>query len=116
VVAARKFGAAEMVDPRPYTVQSISATYKKYPGIGQLLPAMGYGDKQVKDLETTINRTVCDLVVIATPIDLMKIIKINKPSVRVYYSLQEIGSPNLETVLSGRFGQARRSKKKGSKR
>ena len=117
VVAARKFGAAEMVDPRPYTVQSITATFKKYPSIGTLLPAMGYGDKQVKDLETTINRTACDLVIIATPIDLNKIIKINKPSVRVYYSLQEVGSPNLETVLSARFRKTKHAgKKKGSKR
>jgi len=116
VVAAHKFGAAQMVDPRPYTVQSITATFKKYPGIGTLLPAMGYGDKQVKDLETTINRTVCDLVIIATPIDLNRIIKINKPSVRVSYSLQELGSPNLDTVLTARFGKAKRSKKRSSKR
>ena len=99
VVAADKFGAAELVDPRPYTVKSITATYKKYPDIGILLPAMGYGDQQVKDLETTINKTKCDLVIIATPIDLGKLIKINKPSVRVFYDLQEIGSPNLTTVL-----------------
>ena len=115
-LAARKFGAAEMVDPRPYTVQSITATYNKYPSIGTLLPAMGYGDKQVKDLETTINRTVCDLVIIATPIDLKRIIKIDKPSVRVSYSLQEVGLPNLETVLTARFGNAKRSKKRSSKR
>ena len=105
-----------MVDPRPYTVQSITATYNKYPSIGTLLPAMGYGDKQVKDLETTINRTVCDLVIIATPIDLKRIIKIDKPSVRVSYSLQEVGLPNLETVLTARFGNAKRSKKRSSKR
>ncbi len=116
VVAAQKFGAAELVDPRPYTVQSITATFKKYPGIGTLLPAMGYGDKQVKDLETTINRTVCDLVIIATPIDLNRIIKINKPSVRISYSLQEVGLPNLETVLTARFGKAKRSKKRSSRR
>ncbi|HPA27667.1 MAG TPA: cyclic 2,3-diphosphoglycerate synthase [Acidobacteriota bacterium] len=99
VMAARKYGAAELVDPRPYAVASIQETYRKYPDIGILLPAMGYGDKQVKDLETTINKTKCDLVVIATPIDLSRIIKINKPTVRVEYSLSEIGRPNLEDVL-----------------
>ncbi|MEW6051449.1 MAG: cyclic 2,3-diphosphoglycerate synthase [Candidatus Zixiibacteriota bacterium] len=104
VVAAHKFGAAELVDPRPYTVQSITETYKKYPNIGTLLPAMGYGDAQVRDLETTINRTKCDLVMIATPIDLSRLVKFNKPTVRVFYSLQEIGSPNLTTVLSEKFG------------
>lgn len=99
VVAADKFGAAELVDPRPYTVKSITATFNKYPDIGLLLPAMGYGKQQVKDLETTINKTKCDLVIIATPINLGKLIKINKPSVRVFYDLQEIGQPNLATVL-----------------
>ncbi len=99
VVAADKFGAAELVDPRPYTVKSITATFNKYPDIGVLLPAMGYGKQQVKDLETTINKTRCDLVIIATPINLGKLIKINKPSVRVFYDLQEIGQPNLTTVL-----------------
>jgi len=100
VVAAEKYGAAELVDPRPFTVKSITATYEKYPGIGVLLPAMGYGNQQVKDLETTINRTKCDSVVIATPIDLGRIIKIKKPSVRVEYSLQEIGTPDLSQVLT----------------
>jgi predicted GTPase len=107
VVAAERFGAAELVDPRPYAVKSIAATYEKYPDIGILLPAMGYGDKQVKDLEDTINRAKCDLVVIATPIDLGKMIKINKPCVRVFYSLQELGEPNLMTVLAPRFGRKR---------
>jgi len=116
VVAADKFGAAELVDPRPYTVKSITETFKKYPDIGILLPAMGYGNQQVKDLETTINKTKCDLVVIATPIDLGKLIKINKPSVRVFYDLQEIGSPNLTTVLQEfvdgkNQGTAKKSKK-----
>jgi predicted GTPase len=115
VVAAQKFGAAELVDPRPYTVQSISETYKKYPKIGTLLPAMGYGDKQVKDLETTINRTKCDLVLIATPIDLSRLVKINKPTSRVYYSLQEIGEPNLTTVLTAKFGRKGGTKKKTAK-
>jgi predicted GTPase len=99
VVAARKFGAAELVDPRPFAVASIQATYEKYPDIGVLLPAMGYGDQQMKDLEATINASDCDLVVIATPIDLGRIIRINKPSVRVQYELQEIGQPTLEVPL-----------------
>jgi predicted GTPase len=100
VVAAGKFNAAELVDPRPYTVGTISETFKKYPDIGTLLPAMGYGDKQVKDLETTINRTPCDTVIIGTPIDLNRLIKIRKPTVRVGYELQEIGRPDLMDVLA----------------
>ena len=99
VVAARKFGAAELIDPRPFTVGKLTDTFKKYPKIGTLLPAMGYGDEQLKDLETTINNTDCDAVVIGTPIDLNRIINIKKPSTRVWYDLQEIGSPNLEEVL-----------------
>ncbi len=98
-VAAQKLGAKEIVDPRPYTVKSITETYKKYPNIGVLLPAMGYGKQQMKDLETTINRTKCDVVVIGTPIDLSRYIKINKPHTRVKYDLQEIGSITVETVL-----------------
>ncbi|MBD3234556.1 MAG: GTPase [candidate division Zixibacteria bacterium] len=100
VVAAEKFGAAELVDPRPFAVDSIEATYEKYPDIGTLLPAMGYGEKQMKDLETTINSSDCDTVIIATPIDLNRVIKIEKDTVRVQYDLQEIGSPNLKDVLS----------------
>lgn len=100
VIAAQKFGARELVDPRPYTVGTITETFNKYPKIGTLLPAMGYGDQQVRDLEETINKTDCDLVVIATPIDLRRIVKINKPAVKVSYELQEIGQPNLETVLA----------------
>src|ERR1035437_6555155 len=99
VVAARKFGVAELVDPRPYTVGKLSDTFRLYPNIGTLLPAMGYGDQQLKDLETTINNTDCDTVIIATPIDLNRIIKINKPNTRVYYDLQEIGDPNLTEVI-----------------
>ena len=112
VVAAERFGAAELVDPRPYAVRSIAATYEKYPDIGILLPAMGYGAKQTKDLEDTINKAKCDLVVIATPIDLAKIVKINKPTVRVYYDLQELGEPNLMTVLSAKFGPKKSDAKK----
>ncbi|HQF43659.1 MAG TPA: cyclic 2,3-diphosphoglycerate synthase, partial [Ignavibacteriaceae bacterium] len=99
VVAAQKVGAKELVDPRPFTVKSITDTYKKYPNIGTLLPAMGYGAAQLKDLETTINNTKCDAVVIGTPIDLRRYIKIRKPSTRVKYDLQEIGPTTVETVL-----------------
>ncbi len=98
-VAAQKLGAKEIVDPRPYTVRSITDTFKKYPDIGVLLPAMGYGEEQMKDLETTINKTKCDSVVIGTPIDLTRYIKINKPHTRVKYDLQEIGAITVETVL-----------------
>ena len=98
-VAAEKFGASEIVDPRPWTVSSISDTFEKYPEIGKVLPAMGYGDGQMNDLESTINSTDCDVVVIGTPIDLSRIISINKPSVRVTYDLAEIGNPNMEDVL-----------------
>ena len=100
VVAARKFGAAGLVDPRPFTVGRLSETFEIYPGIGTLLPAMGYGEVQLKDMETTINNTECDAVVIATPIDLNRIIKINRPNTRVYYNLQEIGRPDFDTVLA----------------
>jgi len=99
VVAAQKFGAAELVDPRPYTVGRLSETFEQYPDIGTVLPAMGYGKQQLQDLETTINNTECDAVIIATPIDLNRIIKIKKPSTRVYYNLQEIGRPDLTGVL-----------------
>jgi predicted GTPase len=98
-VAAQKFGAAEMVDPRPYTVGKLSETFEIYPNIGVLLPAMGYSDQQLKDLEETINNTECDAVIIGTPIDLNRMIKINKPNTRVYYDLQEIGYPNLKEII-----------------
>ena len=100
VVAAQKFGAKEIIDPRPYAIGTIKDTYTKYPGIGTLLPAMGYGKKQIQELEDTINAVNCDIVIIGTPIDLSRIIKINKKSIRVKYELQEIGKPNLEEVLS----------------
>jgi predicted GTPase len=99
IVAARKFGASELVDPRPFTVGKLAETFEIYPDIGVLLPAMGYGEEQLQDLETTINNTDCDSVVIGTPIDLTRIIQINKPTTRVFYDLQEIGHPNLEDVL-----------------
>lgn len=98
-VAATKFGAAELVDPRAYAVGKLAETFRIYPNIGTLLPAMGYGDQQIKDLEATIANTPCDVVVIATPIDLNRIVKINKPTVKVGYDLQEIGHPNLDEVL-----------------
>jgi predicted GTPase len=99
VVAAQKFGAAELVDPRPYITGRLCETFETYPDIGCVLPAMGYGEQQLKDLETTINATECDAVVIGTPIDLNRIIKIDKPNTRVYYNLQEIGRPNFDMVL-----------------
>jgi len=100
VVAAQKYGAAEMVDPRPYVVGKLAETFRIYPNIGTLLPAMGYGEQQVKDLEATINKVKCDSVVIATPIDLNRLVKIKKPNTRVYYDLQEIGDPNLDTIIT----------------
>ncbi|MDR2927993.1 MAG: cyclic 2,3-diphosphoglycerate synthase [Cytophagaceae bacterium] len=99
VVAAQKSGAAELIDPRPYAVGKLAETFRIYPGVGALLPAMGYGDEQVRDLEKTIEATPCDAVVIGTPIDLNRIIKINKPNTRVHYDLQEIGQPDMESVL-----------------
>lgn len=99
MVAAEKFGAADVVDPRPYTVGTITETFEKYPDIGELLPAMGYGEQQMKDLEETIAKTKCEVVIIATPIDLRRIINIKQPSVRVTYELQEIGRPTLVDVL-----------------
>lgn len=99
VVAAQRYGAGSMVDPRPWAVGRIQETFNIYPKIGTLLPAMGYGAEQLKDLETTINNTDCDAVIIGTPIDLSRIINIKKPCTRVYYDLQEIGEPTLATIL-----------------
>ena len=104
-VAARRFGAAEIVDPRPFAVKSIAATYQKYPKTGPILPAMGYGEAQMKDLEATINNSDVDLVVVGTPIDLTRVIKIKKPFQRVRYELQEIGQPTLEDLLKAKFGK-----------
>jgi len=100
VVAARRFGALEIIDPRPYAVGSILDTYARYPTTGAVLPAMGYGETQVHELEQTINATPADLLIIATPIDLRRLVKINKPSVRIRYELQEIGKPDLTDVLA----------------
>jgi len=98
-IASQRFGAKELVDPRPYIVGKLVDTFETYPDIGILLPAMGYDDQQLSDLEETINNTDCESVVIGTPIDLSRIIKINKPFVRVKYDLAEVGSPNLDEVL-----------------
>ena len=104
-VAARRFGAKEIVDPRPFAVKSIAATFEKYPKTGPILPAMGYGEKQTKELEETINKADVDMVIIGTPIDLSRVIKINKPFQRVRYELQEIGQPTLTDVLMKKFGK-----------
>jgi predicted GTPase len=98
-LAAQKFGASEIIDPRPFLTGQLVDTFRQYPGIGQLLPAMGYGDEQLKDLETTINHSNAEAVIIGTPIDLKRVIHIQKPSTRVYYDLQSIGHPSLEDVI-----------------
>jgi predicted GTPase len=105
VVAAERFGAEEIVDPRPYAVGSILDTYANYPSTGKVLPAMGYGEKQIRELEDTINATPCDMVIVATPIDLCKLLDIYRPYQRVRYELQVIGQPTLEGVLQARFGK-----------
>jgi len=99
LVAARRFGAARIIDPRPWAVGSIAETFAKYPGTGPVLPAMGYGDQQQADLQETINDTPCDLVLVATPIDLSRVVEINRPTQRVRYELQEIGHPDLAGIL-----------------
>lgn len=98
-IAAKRFNASEIIDPRPYTVASITDTYNKYPKIGHLLPAMGYGEQQIKDLQQTIDRVDCDAVVIGTPIDLTRLVSFKVPATRVRYELQEIGLPSLDTLL-----------------
>ena len=105
VVAAQRFGAAEIIDPRPYAVRSIAATFEKYPGTGPVLPAMGYGEDQIRDLEETINGTPCDLVIIGTPIDLRRVVNIKPPADRVRYELQVIGQPTLQAILQERFAR-----------
>jgi predicted GTPase len=100
-VLARKFGAAELVDPRRYAVGSIASTFEAYPAIGPLLPAMGYGDAQVRELEATIARVPCDVVIVGTPIDLSRVVSIDKPVVRARYELQEIGRPDLADAIAG---------------
>ena len=105
IVAADKFGAAELVDPRPFLAGTLVGTFEKYPDIGILLPAMGYGEQQMKDLEDTINASDCDSVIIGTPIDLRRIINIKKPSTRVTYDLQVIGKPDLAEIITQRFSK-----------
>lgn len=105
VVAARRFGAAEIIDPRPYAVGTITATYQKYPTTGAVLPAMGYSAEQIKELGETINNTPCDLVIVATPIDLRRVVEINRPSQRVRYELQEIGQPTLAEIIEAKLGR-----------
>ena len=100
VVAAHRFGASEIVDPRAYAVGTLADTYEAYPNIGTVLPAMGYGEQQIADLAQTIENTPCDSVVVATPIDLGRLIQLNQPNTRVSYALQEIGSPNLDEVIT----------------
>jgi predicted GTPase len=99
VIAAQRFGAASIVDPRPWAVGSIAETFRNYPGIGTLLPAVGYGETQMAELRQTIERAECDLVLIATPIDLRRTIRFEKPALRVTYELQEIGKPDLDDLL-----------------
>lgn len=104
VIAAQKFGAAEIVDPRPFAVGSIRETFEKYPTTGHVLPAMGYGDKQTQELQQTINAAPVDCVLIATPIDLRRVVQIKIPVQRVRYELQEIGQPTLRDILAKKFG------------
>ena len=104
MLAAEKFGAKEIIDPRPYAVGSIAETYKHFPHIGKILPAMGYGLSQVEDLRETIQRTPCDVVIIGTPIDLRKIIPLEKPSTRIRYSLRETSAPSLKELLGKMLG------------
>ena len=101
-VAAERLGAKELVDPRPYAVGSLKTTFETYPHLENVLPAMGYGEEQLKDLEATINQVDCDVVIIGTPMDLTRIININKPKTRIQYELDEVTEPNLKEVL-GQF-------------
>ena len=98
IVAAKKWGAAELVDPRPYAKGEIAETFEKYPDIGTLLPAMGYGDAQMADLAATIDATDCDLVLVGTPIDLARVIDIKKPNMRVTYDLDEEGPEFIQAI------------------
>lgn len=100
VIAARKFGAAEVIDPRRYSVRSIAETFRQYPNTGALLPAMGYGEDQIRDLEETINNVPCDVVIIGTPVDLRRVVKFNKPAIRVRYDLDEITKPDLQDIVT----------------
>ena len=108
VMAAKQCGAAELIDPRPFAVGSIGQVFTTYPHIGPLLPAMGYGPQQIHELEETINRVECDLVLIATPVDLTRVISIRQPTCRVTYEFEEIGRPNLQDVLQDILVKAKR--------
>jgi predicted GTPase len=110
VVFAKKFGAAELVDPRPFAVGSIKEAYRKYTHLGAVLPALGYGEKQVAELKETIDRTPCDVVVIGTPIDLRRVMAINKPTVRVKYELKVLGPVSLEQILDEFIQRSRKEK------
>jgi len=116
MIAARLFDAGEIIDPRPYAVGTIAATYQKYPDTGILLPAMGYGPEQMKDLQETIERVPCDTVVIGTPIDLRRVIQIAKPSTRVQYSLEETTRPDLAEVLQMFLQKTKRSRARRAKK
>jgi predicted GTPase len=104
-IIANRLGASEIVDPRPYAVGSIINAYEKYKHLGAILPALGYGQEQIRELEETINNTPCDVVVIGTPIDLRRVLHLNKPAVRAKYALQELGSPTLKEILEKKFGK-----------
>ncbi|MDH5782865.1 MAG: cyclic 2,3-diphosphoglycerate synthase [Candidatus Bathyarchaeota archaeon] len=104
-IAAKRLGAAETVDPRPYAVGSIVKKFEEYPHLGAVLPAIGYGKEQIKELEETINQTPCDVVLIGTPIDLRRVLRLNKPAARAKYELQEIGTPTLDDILKQRFSK-----------
>lgn len=104
-VAAKRFGASEIIDPRPYAVGTIAGVFQKYPTVGDILPAMGYGDDQMSELEATINNSDADLVIIGTPIDLSRLLNLNKPSQRIRYELQVIGQPTLADIIEQRFGR-----------
>jgi predicted GTPase len=103
-IAAEDNGALDIVDPRPYAVGSIKELYEKYKHLGPILPAMGYTDEQIKDMEDTINAADCDVVVAGTPVDLRRVMNVNKPIVRVRYELAEIGKPTLEDILEQELG------------
>jgi predicted GTPase len=109
-LAAKKFGALEIVDPRPYAVRSIAGTFQKYPDTGVVLPAMGYGPEQMRDLEETIKRVPCDTVIIGTPIDLRRVITIDQATTRVEYTLQETTAPDLSALLAEFLKKKRRRK------
>jgi predicted GTPase len=104
VIAAQQHGASAIVDPRPWAVGSIAATFEHYPAIGSLLPAMGYGEAQIRDLQETINACDCDAVVIGTPIDLARVLTIDKPHTRVTYEMEQSAGPPLEDILREAVG------------